>query len=60
LGDEYYGIGCRKGSISLREAIDTALDEMQKDGTTDEICAKWFESNIVVRDVPKLIPSDFE
>ncbi|MDR1953044.1 MAG: amino acid ABC transporter substrate-binding protein [Clostridiales Family XIII bacterium] len=60
LGDEYYGIGCRKGSISLREAIDEALDEMQKDGTTDTICAKWFDSNIVVRDVPKLIPSDFE
>lgn len=60
LGEEYFGIGCRKGSISLREAIDEALDAMQKDGTTDEITAKWFGDNIVVRDVPKLTQADLQ
>ncbi|MDR0852738.1 MAG: amino acid ABC transporter substrate-binding protein [Clostridiales Family XIII bacterium] len=59
LGSEYFGIGLRQGSVSLREAIDNVLDEMQKDGTTDAICEKWFTENIVIRDVPKLTASDF-
>lgn len=54
LGKEYMGIGCRKGSVALREAIDTALDELDKDGTINTISTKWFGSNIVIRDIPKL------
>jgi polar amino acid transport system substrate-binding protein len=53
LDDEYYGIGCRKGAVTLREAIDKALDELNEDGTIDKICDKWFGENIVVRDIPK-------
>ncbi|MDR2156346.1 MAG: transporter substrate-binding domain-containing protein, partial [Clostridiales Family XIII bacterium] len=58
LGEEYFGIGCRKGSVALREAIDGALDAMQEDGTAEEISGKWFGVNIVVRDVPKLTRAD--
>lgn len=54
MGSEYYGIGCRKDGVALREAIDTALDEMAEDGTLDQLSSKWFGSNIVIRDVPKL------
>jgi polar amino acid transport system substrate-binding protein len=59
LGDDLYGIGCPKGGVALREAIDKALDELQEDGTIDKICAKWFTGNIVVRDLPKLTAADF-
>jgi polar amino acid transport system substrate-binding protein len=59
LGDDLYGIGCPKGAVALREAIDKALDELQEDGTIDKICAKWFTGNIVIRDVPKLTEADF-
>ncbi|MDR1028491.1 MAG: transporter substrate-binding domain-containing protein, partial [Clostridiales Family XIII bacterium] len=58
LGEEYFGIGCRKGSVARRAAIDDALDAMQKDGTTDGICDKWFDANIVIRDVAKLTQAD--
>ncbi len=54
MGSEYYGIGCRKDGVALREAIDQALDEMAEDGTLDKLSGKWFGSNIVIRDVPKL------
>jgi polar amino acid transport system substrate-binding protein len=54
LSVEYYGIGCRKGSVALREAIDKALDEMQADGSTAAICETWFGDDIVIRDVEKL------
>jgi polar amino acid transport system substrate-binding protein len=54
LAVEYYGIGMRKGSAALSQAIDDALDEMQDDGTTDVISSKWFGENIVIRDVEKL------
>lgn len=49
LGDEYFGIGCRPDAFALRDAIDKALDELYEDGTIDEICAKWFTENIVIR-----------
>ena len=54
LAIEYYGIGCRQGSVNLRKAIDKALDELYDDGTVDRISTKWFGSNIVIRDVAKL------
>ena len=60
LGTEFFGIGCRQGEVALADAIDKALDEMMEDGTIDEICAKWFDSNIVIRDVDRLTVDDFK
>lgn len=60
LADEYYGIGCAKGAVALREAIDKALDELYEDGTIEELSTKWFGENIVIRDVEKLTAEDFE
>jgi polar amino acid transport system substrate-binding protein len=60
LGTEYFGIGSVKGSTALSDAIDKALDELQEDGTIDEIAKKYFDSNIVIRDVPRLTVKDFE
>ena len=59
LGDEYFGIGCRKGEVALRDAIDKALDELYEDGTVETISTKWFGENIVIRDVPVLTADDF-
>lgn len=60
MGTEYYGIGCKIGAAKLREAIDNALDEMMEDGTLDEVSGKWFGSNIVIRDVPKLTTEELK
>ncbi len=60
LADEYYGIGCAKGAVSLREAIDKALDELYADGSIEELSNKWFGENIVIRDVDQLTADDFE
>lgn len=59
MGDEFYGIGCKQGSVALREAIDVALDELMEDGTVEAISTQWFGSNIVLRDVAKLTEADF-
>jgi polar amino acid transport system substrate-binding protein len=56
LSVEYYGIGMRKGSVALREAIDGALDKLDANGTTAEISTIWFGDNIVIRSVDKLTP----
>lgn len=60
LGTEYFGIGCRQDAGALADAIDKALDEMYEDGTVEDICAKWFDSNIVIRDVDRQTEADFE
>ena len=60
LQDEYYGIGCRSGEVKLREAIDNALDELYEDGTVEKISKKWFDDNIVIRDVEKLTQEELE
>lgn len=60
LADEYYGIGCAKGSVALREAIDKALDELYEDGSIEELSNKWFGENIVIRNVDQLTADDFE
>ena len=60
LGKEFMGIGCAKGSVALREAIDVALDELYEDGTVEEISTEWFGKNIVIRDVEKLTQEDLE
>lgn len=45
FGDEEYGIGLRKDEVELLKKLDEALDKMKKDGTYDEIYAKWFSEN---------------
>lgn len=45
FGEEEYGIGVRKSDAILLEKINAALEEMKKDGTYDEISAKWFSEN---------------
>ncbi len=40
--DEYYGIAVNKSNEKLLEQINAALDELQKNGTYDEIYQKWF------------------
>ncbi|MDD4563980.1 MAG: amino acid ABC transporter substrate-binding protein [Eubacteriales bacterium] len=60
LTDEYYGIGCAKGAVALREAIDKALDELYEDGSIEDLSIEWFKENIVIRDVDKLTAADFE
>lgn len=60
LGSEYYGIGCRKGGVALREAIDNALDQLNQDGTVEKISDKWFGENIVIRNVDKLTDAQLE
>ncbi|WP_206459011.1 amino acid ABC transporter substrate-binding protein [Anaerovorax sp. IOR16] len=58
MGDEFYGIGCRKGGVALRVAIDDALDELMEDGSIEALSTEWFGSNIVIRDVEKLTDED--
>lgn len=60
LGEEYYGIGCPKGAVALREAIDNALDELMEDGTIELISKEWFGSNIVIRDVEKITQEELD
>lgn len=60
LADEYYGIGCAKGAVALREAIDKAMDELYEDGSIEELSTKWFGENIVIRDVEQLTAEDFK
>lgn len=45
FGDELYGIGVRKGDVTLLEKIDTAMRDMKSDGSYDAIYAKWFSEN---------------
>jgi polar amino acid transport system substrate-binding protein len=60
LGDEYFGIGVRLNDKQLADQIDDALDQLQKNGTIDKISTKWFGSNIVISDVPRLTAADFK
>jgi polar amino acid transport system substrate-binding protein len=45
FGDEEYAVGLRKDDTETLEKLNAALDEMKKDGTYDEIHAKWFSEN---------------
>jgi polar amino acid transport system substrate-binding protein len=61
LGEEYFGIGCRKDDTALADSIDKALDELKADGTTAEISKKWFAGDdIVITDVPRLTLADLK
>jgi polar amino acid transport system substrate-binding protein len=48
LAPENYGVGFRKGDIALRDAVQSALEAMAKDGTIAGITTKWFGSDISV------------
>lgn len=45
FGDEEYGIGVRKDDTELLDKVNSALDEMKKDGKYNEIYTKWFSEN---------------
>ncbi|MGB3367513.1 MAG: amino acid ABC transporter substrate-binding protein [Acidaminobacteraceae bacterium] len=47
LGKEEYGIGFRKTSKEVVEAVDGALDSMREDGVMGEISKKWFAEDII-------------
>lgn len=48
LATEEYGIGFRKGDVSLRDEVQKILLEMAKDGTIASISNKWFGKDISV------------
>ncbi len=48
LSNEAYGIAFRKNDIKLRDAVQSTLEEMKKDGTVEKISTKWFGSDITV------------
>jgi polar amino acid transport system substrate-binding protein len=48
LAPEQYGIGIKKGNEALLEELQKALDEMNSDGTADQISTKWFGENKVL------------
>lgn len=46
LADEFYGIAVKKDNTELRDKIQAALDELEKEGKTAEISKKWFSDDI--------------
>ena len=46
LSSEQYGIGFKKGNEELRDEVQNTLFEMYKDGTCDEIAAKYTDFNL--------------
>ena len=46
LSTEQYGIGFKKGNEALRDIVQDTLFEMYKDGTFDEIAAKYADYNL--------------
>lgn len=49
LTKEPMAIGIRKADVELKEAIDKAIAEMQKDGTLTKISMKWFQKDITTK-----------
>mgnify|MGYP001009496430 CR=1 FL=1 len=48
LSAEDYGVGFRKNDLALRDAVQSALEAMAKDGTLGTITTQWFGSDISV------------
>lgn len=46
LAEEEYGVGFKLGNTGLRDQVQSALEEMQKDGTLAEISEEWFGKDI--------------
>ena len=49
LAPEDYGIGVKKGNEELLEKLQTALDEMNEDGTSAKISEEWFGEDKVLK-----------
>lgn len=49
FGSEQYGIAAKKGNTELIANLQTALDELNADGTAAEISTKWFGEDIVLK-----------
>ncbi|CCO07390.1 amino acid ABC transporter substrate-binding protein [Desulforamulus hydrothermalis] len=49
LTKEPMAIGIRKADVELKEAIDKAIADMQKDGTLTKISMKWFQKDITTK-----------
>ena len=49
LAPEEYAVGVKKGNEDLLEKLQTALDEMNEDGTAAEISEKWFGEDKVLK-----------
>lgn len=47
LAPEKYGIAVKKGNTELLNAINSALNDMRKDGKAAEISKTWFGSDII-------------
>ncbi|MCL5780626.1 MAG: transporter substrate-binding domain-containing protein [Firmicutes bacterium] len=42
-------IGIRNADVELKDVIDKAIAEMQKDGTLTKISMKWFQKDITTK-----------
>ena len=51
FGAENYAVGFRKGDDALALKIQEILDEMIADGKAGEIAKKWFDSDVMLRNV---------
>lgn len=49
FGAEQYAIAAKKGNTELIDKLQSALDELNADGTSAEISNKWFGEDIVVK-----------
>ena len=49
LTDEEYAFVCKKGNTELRDKIQNALAELDKEGKIAEICTTWFGSDVYYR-----------
>ncbi len=49
FGSEQYVIAAKKGNTELMDKVQTAIDELNADGTSAEISKKWFGEDIVVK-----------
>lgn len=49
LAPEQYAVGVKKGNEALLEKLQTALDQMNEDGTAAEISTKWFGEDKVLK-----------
>ncbi|MET3291900.1 amino acid ABC transporter substrate-binding protein [Brevibacillus fluminis] len=49
LAPEEYGVGVKKGNEDLLNKLQTALDELNKDGSAAKISEKWFGEDKVLK-----------
>ena len=46
LSEEEYGVGFKKGNTELRDKVQSTLEEMAEDGTSQEVSEKWFSKDV--------------